>query len=97
MNMNTKIDQLSPDRDDYNSDMDEDMHEGAKQDQLKADGNASSDNAPNGQNKSSLKDASRPRRKKARRACHACQRAHLTCGPFSFAFVSVSVTNFSRR
>ncbi|KAI9793287.1 MAG: Transcriptional regulator of nonfermentable carbon utilization [Piccolia ochrophora] len=27
-----------------------------------------------------LKDPLRPRRKKARRACHACQRAHLTCG-----------------
>ncbi|VUC19986.1 unnamed protein product [Clonostachys rosea] len=26
------------------------------------------------------KDPSRPRRKKARRACFACQRAHLTCG-----------------
>ncbi|KAG6231906.1 hypothetical protein E4U26_006174 [Claviceps purpurea] len=26
------------------------------------------------------KDAQRPRRKKARRACFACQRAHLTCG-----------------
>ena len=30
--------------------------------------------------KSSAKDPSRPRRKKARRACYACQRAHLTCG-----------------
>lgn len=30
--------------------------------------------------KSSAKDPSRPRRKKARRACFACQRAHLTCG-----------------
>jgi len=31
------------------------------------------------------KDPLRPRRKKARRACYACQRAHLTCGmpPFS--------------
>ncbi|KAL8731688.1 MAG: hypothetical protein Q9181_004223 [Wetmoreana brouardii] len=29
---------------------------------------------------SSAKDPTRPRRKKARRACHACQRAHLTCG-----------------
>jgi len=29
---------------------------------------------------SSLKDPTRPRRKKARRACLACQRAHLTCG-----------------
>jgi hypothetical protein len=30
--------------------------------------------------KSNSKDPSRPRRKKARRACFACQRAHLTCG-----------------
>ena len=30
--------------------------------------------------KSNAKDPSRPRRKKARRACFACQRAHLTCG-----------------
>ena len=29
---------------------------------------------------SNAKDPSRPRRKKARRACYACQRAHLTCG-----------------
>lgn len=28
----------------------------------------------------SAKDPLRPRRKKARRACFACQRAHLTCG-----------------
>lgn len=35
----------------------------------------------NGQSaKSNAKDPSRPRRKKARRACFACQRAHLTCG-----------------
>ena len=36
--------------------------------------------------KSNAKDPSRPKRKKARRACFACQRAHLTCGmskPFS--------------
>lgn len=40
-------------------------------------------NATNGQRsgqRSSAKDPSRPRRKKARRACFACQRAHLTCG-----------------
>lgn len=30
--------------------------------------------------KPNAKDPSRPRRKKARRACYACQRAHLTCG-----------------
>jgi hypothetical protein len=39
--------------------------------------------ASNGKAKgaSNAKDPLRPRRKKARRACHACQRAHLTCGP----------------
>ncbi|KAK4580015.1 Transcriptional regulator of nonfermentable carbon utilization [Recurvomyces mirabilis] len=30
--------------------------------------------------KPNAKDPGRPRRKKARRACFACQRAHLTCG-----------------
>ena len=39
---------------------------------------ASNDNKP--ATKSNAKDPSRPRRKKARRACFACQRAHLTCG-----------------
>ena len=38
----------------------------------------------NHRSKSNAKDPSRPRRKKARRACFACQRAHLTCGKFSF-------------
>ncbi|KAK7535109.1 uncharacterized protein J3D65DRAFT_556176 [Phyllosticta citribraziliensis] len=32
---------------------------------------------------SNAKDPLRPRRKKARRACFACQRAHLTCGTYS--------------
>ena len=31
---------------------------------------------------SNAKDPLRPRRKKARRACLACQRAHLTCGQY---------------
>lgn len=41
----------------------------------------------NGQTKSAsnAKDPLRPRRKKARRACYACQRAHLTCGQYSFS------------
>ncbi|KAM7192891.1 hypothetical protein V8F33_008079 [Rhypophila sp. PSN 637] len=45
-----------------------------------AEQNASSD--ANGDNKKKYdpKDPARPRRKKARRACFACQRAHLTCG-----------------
>lgn len=40
--------------------------------------------AENGQKHTSTaanaKDPLRPRRKKAKRACFACQRAHLTCG-----------------
>ncbi|KAJ5896074.1 Transcription activator of gluconeogenesis [Penicillium subrubescens] len=34
----------------------------------------------NARKAANAKDPSRPRRKKARRACFACQRAHLTCG-----------------
>ncbi|KAF2670379.1 hypothetical protein BT63DRAFT_454569 [Microthyrium microscopicum] len=59
---------------------DEDMAESILKDSArKTESNASSD-TPNGQTKSNAKDPSRPRRKKARRACFACQRAHLTCG-----------------
>lgn len=56
----------------------------AQQDDAEASQNA----ATNGQNQnttntqkaaSNAKDPQRPRRKKARRACFACQRAHLTC------------------
>jgi len=36
------------------------------------------------------KDPLRPRRKKARRACFACQRAHLTCGMSAFLWASFS-------
>ena len=35
---------------------------------------------------SSVKDPTRPRRRKARRACQHCQRAHLTCGESPFPF-----------
>jgi len=47
--------------------------------------NQTLDQPPNENNKatSKAKDASRPKRKKARRACAACQRAHLTCGLFN--------------
>lgn len=49
-----------------------------RHDQLEAK-NKSKAAAGTGQ-KPNPKDPSRPRRKKARRACFACQRAHLTCG-----------------
>ncbi len=46
------------------------------------------DNSGEVKKKYDPKDPLRPRRKKARRACFACQRAHLTCGkplPLPFA------------
>jgi hypothetical protein len=39
--------------------------------------------------KANAKDPSRPRRKKARRACFACQRAHLTCGEYMLIVLQV--------
>ncbi|KAI9769150.1 MAG: Transcriptional regulator of nonfermentable carbon utilization [Geoglossum simile] len=54
-------------------------------DMVELNGNGVDEAAPaapssNGATLTNAKDALRPRRKKARRACHACQRAHLTCG-----------------
>ena len=49
----------------------------------KSPGQAYNDNNDKPSAKSNAKDPSRPRRKKARRACFACQRAHLTCGMYS--------------
>lgn len=46
-------------------------------------GNANGNGSAQPTAKSNAKDPSRPRRKKARRACFACQRAHLTCGESS--------------
>ena len=60
---------------------------------------ADSDDSPkpqpnNGQKApSSAKDPSRPRRKKARRACFACQRAHLTCGKLTICYTRCSPFN----
>lgn len=53
------------------------------EDDKMGDQNAASDGVDaNGEPKKKYdpKDPLRPRRKKARRACFACQRAHLTCG-----------------
>lgn len=40
---------------------------------------------------SNAKDPNRPKRKKARRACYACQRAHLTCGMYLSCFSGFSI------
>ncbi|KAH7119773.1 transcription activator of gluconeogenesis [Dendryphion nanum] len=62
----------SPEDSDMAADMDVDS---------KPDGTSPTQRTANGQkSSSSAKDPLRPRRKKARRACLACQRAHLTCG-----------------
>lgn len=75
----------SPDQDDaspspdFSGEYDEDMAaEQQTQKEQKGDGEKKDSNGQ--PNKSNAKDPLRPRRKKARRACFACQRAHLTCG-----------------
>jgi hypothetical protein len=60
----------------YTSDLDDDMAVDQKTD----DGSPSQKSANGQKPASNAKDPLRPRRKKARRACFACQRAHLTCG-----------------
>jgi hypothetical protein len=99
MNVDAEDGGASPDREDFNSDLDLDLEEdnmttlATVESQIKAESNGSSDQAtPNGPSKASAKDPTRPRRKKARRACHACQRAHLTCGmvanPYLFSIAN---------
>jgi hypothetical protein len=61
----------------YRSDLDDDMAAEQSTDRQSGDGDSSQKPA---NAKSNAKDPLRPRRKKARRACFACQRAHLTCG-----------------
>ena len=91
----------SPDEIDFNDGDQEDMlaeNMADSNEPQRADSNASSsDQQPkppssaNTNGKPNAKDPLRPRRKKARRACYACQRAHLTCGKFSKSF---GVTSF---
>jgi hypothetical protein len=60
---------------DFSSDDDAEMAADPKTERS----DASPDQKPSTKSKSNAKDPTRPRRKKARRACYACQRAHLTC------------------
>lgn len=59
-----------------------DTHSLKDEDDIMADNNLSESLDDRGEVKKKYdpKDPMRPRRKKARRACFACQRAHLTCG-----------------
>mgnify|MGYP003624091369 CR=1 FL=1 len=81
----------TPDADDaspspeYRSDLDDENDMAAEQ---KTDDSSPSQKT-NGQ-KANAKDPLRPRRKKARRACFACQRAHLTCGEYHLHTRNVS-------
>jgi len=77
----------SPDQDDaspspeFSGEYDDDM--AAEQQTQKEQKGEGEKKDSNGQPiKSNAKDPLRPRRKKARRACFACQRAHLTCGKY---------------
>jgi hypothetical protein len=74
----------------YRSDLDDDM--AAEQSADPQSGNGDSTQKPtNG--KPNAKDPLRPRRKKARRACFACQRAHLTCGECKYTSQLSGKTN----
>lgn len=59
-----------------------DDHDASLKDDDKMAENVKHEVGPDGEVKKKYdpKDPMRPRRKKARRACFACQRAHLTCG-----------------
>ncbi|KEQ74340.1 hypothetical protein M436DRAFT_19744, partial [Aureobasidium namibiae CBS 147.97] len=62
--------------------MSDSIQEASPSDDKASPASASSNKDQNGSatKRASTKDPSRPKRKKARRACYACQRAHLTCG-----------------
>ncbi|EGX87762.1 C6 finger domain protein, putative [Cordyceps militaris CM01] len=67
------VDDSTTELSDHISDVEEDGD-------IKMTDNAGDDTNGEPKKKYDPKDPSRPRRKKARRACFACQRAHLTCG-----------------
>ena len=65
----------------YSGDLDEgEMAAEQKHDHSSGDASPAQKTTHGGKPASNAKDPLRPRRKKARRACFACQRAHLTCG-----------------
>ncbi|PBP27705.1 transcription factor [Diplocarpon rosae] len=69
-----------PDVVDREEDDNTDMAEQRFRPDVDENGQAGESTATTTKPKPDQKDSLRPRRKKARRACFACQRAHLTCG-----------------
>ena len=84
-----------PGFDEDSSIMAETKHERASSDEKSPSQNSNNDSKP--ATKSNAKDPSRPRRKKARRACFACQRAHLTCGTDDAILISLTMDRSSDR
>src|SRR5690242_19470381 len=83
-------DVMSQDEHEHDYD-DSDLHaKDDDEDETMTDVHIKSEGHDNGEAKKKYdpKDPLRPRRKKARRACYACQRAHLTCG-MSASFLQV--------
>ena len=70
---------LSPE---YSGDPDGDEMAEQKPELASSDASPSQNTTSGDKPASNAKDPLRPRRKKARRACLACQRAHLTCGKY---------------
>lgn len=62
------------------SDATPEIHGDGEESDSRSPGNSDHGSGDDTPAKKNAKDPSRPRRKKARRACFACQRAHLTCG-----------------
>lgn len=75
----------------YNNDEDEDMDDRNNDAKTVKTAASIDGSAAEPKKKYDPKDPLRPRRKKARRACFACQRAHLTCGMFSFVLCLLSL------
>jgi hypothetical protein len=67
----------------YRSDLEDDDDDMAAEQSTDRQNGEGSPSQKTTNGKPNAKDPLRPRRKKARRACFACQRAHLTCGEFN--------------
>lgn len=74
-------DGMSENEHDYDDDMDS---------HIKDEHNDGAGDGSEAKRKYDPKDPTRPRRKKARRACFACQRAHLTCGKLALTAPQVT-------